>query len=126
MESIQHLGDDLEAPERGHEVDAGVPAADLTDQPLSHLDADPQRPVAGVSEARADLLGDRDAGHLVVEELSVAVAVEREHADDHGNRRGPPPPAKTGEPGPGAPRSRPARAPPSAGRPSAQARASRR
>src|SRR5437879_10470822 len=87
MESIQHLGDDLEAPERGHEVDACVPAADLTDQPLSHLDADPQRPVAGVSEARADLLGDRDAGHLVVEELSVAVAVEREHADDHGNRR---------------------------------------
>ena len=54
---------------------------------MSHLDADPQRPVAGVSEPRADLLGDRDAGHLVVEELGVAVAVEREHADDHGNRR---------------------------------------
>src|SRR2546427_9581129 len=101
MESIQHLGDDLEAPERGHEVDAGVPAADLTDQPLSHLDADPQRPVAGVSEARADLLGDRDAGHLVVEELSVAVAVEREHADDHGNRRAAPPPRETGGDGPG-------------------------
>src|SRR2546425_2393538 len=86
-EGIQHLGDDLEAPERGHEVDAGVAAADLAYQALGHLDADLQRAVARVSEARADLVGDRDARHLIVEELGVAVAVEREHADDDRNRR---------------------------------------
>ena len=87
MHGIEDLGDDLEAAERGHEVRAGVASAHLADELLRHLDADAKRAVPRVLQPAAHRLGDRDAGHLVVEELGMTEAVEREDAHQHGLRR---------------------------------------
>src|SRR5205807_8081076 len=63
-DGIQHLGDDLEATEGRHQVGAGIAAAHVVDERLRHLDAHAQRTIAGLAEPRADVVGDRDAGHL--------------------------------------------------------------
>src|SRR5690242_16259368 len=71
-EGIENLRDDLEAPERGHQVGAGVARPDRTHQLLRHLDTDAQRAVTGLAQAAPDILRNRDPRHLVVQELGVA------------------------------------------------------
>src|SRR5437867_13427733 len=80
-DGIEDLGHDLEASERGHQVGAGVALAHSPDQLLRHLDPGAERAVAGLAQTPADRLGDRDAWDLVVEELGVTRAVEREDTD---------------------------------------------
>src|SRR4029450_2886021 len=94
VDGIEDLRDDLEASERGHQVGAGVALAHGPAELLRHLDAGAERAVDRLAQATSDRLGDRDAGDLVVEELGVARAVERENADQHRNRRAPGPPEK--------------------------------
>src|SRR5262249_42991034 len=85
-EDIQHLRHDLEAAEGRHEVRAGVARADLADELLGHLDAGAKRAVARGTKPGPHAIGNRDPGDLVVEELGVAEAVERQHPDEHGHR----------------------------------------
>src|SRR5215813_2039100 len=70
-DGIENLRDDLEAPERGHEIGAGVALMNGPDQLLRHLDADAKCAVSGRAQTAADRLGDRDARDLVVKELGV-------------------------------------------------------
>src|SRR5437867_13114730 len=84
---IEHLRNHLEAAERGHQIRAGVATSHGADELLRHLDADAERAVARLAKAAAHVLGNHDPRHLVVEELGVAGAVERQDADQDGHRR---------------------------------------
>src|SRR6266478_1049964 len=84
---IENLRDDFEAAERGHQIGPGVARPHGSDELLRHLDPDAERAVPGLSKPAADLVGNRDTRHLVVQELGVARAVEREDADQNWNRR---------------------------------------
>ena len=59
----------------------------LGQQPMSHLEANLGATLAGPAHRRADLGGDGDAGHLVVQELGVALGVKRQDAQQHGPRQ---------------------------------------
>src|SRR5215470_16237915 len=89
MEGIEDLGDDLEATEGRHEVGAGVAAPHLANERLRHLDARSQRTVARLAQPSANVVGNRDAGHLVVQKLRVAEAVQRQYADQYRDGRAP-------------------------------------
>src|SRR5687768_4695016 len=85
-EGIEHLRDHLEAAEGRHQVGTRVAPAHLVHESLRHLDTGAQRLVARIAQARAHVVGDGDAGHLVVQELGVTEAVQRHDADEHGRR----------------------------------------
>src|SRR5437867_988263 len=89
VDRIENLGDDFEPPERGHQVRAGVAPPDHPDEVLRHRDPNAERAVTCLVESAADRLGNRDARHLVVKELRVARAVQRENPDQDGDGRAP-------------------------------------
>lgn len=60
---------------------AGMAAPHLVDARVSQIEPDPQGAVPRPAQAGADRGGDRDAGDLVVQELPVAAAVQRQGAD---------------------------------------------
>ena len=87
-ERVENLGDDLEAAEGRHQIGAGIagrapprggpgPSRSPTRSPRSPASRMP----------RPDGVRDRDARHLVVQELGVAGRMQRQDADHHGNRR---------------------------------------
>src|SRR2546427_3672691 len=84
---IEHLRDHLEAAERGHEVGAGVTSAYGAHQLLRHLDPDAEGAIAGLAKPPANPLWNRDTRHLVVKELGVSRAVERQDPDQDRNGR---------------------------------------
>src|SRR3989454_2187266 len=84
---IENLRHDLEAPERGHQIGARVARPHGMDELLRHLDPDPERAVSRLAEPAADRVGNRDARHLVVKELRVPRAVQREDPPHHPDGR---------------------------------------
>src|SRR5437867_10387896 len=86
-EDIEHLGHDLEAPERRHQIGARVAGPHVADELLRHLHAGAEGTIPRVAQPPADHVGNRDARHLVVEELGVAGAVQREDPDEDGDGR---------------------------------------
>src|SRR3989454_12682188 len=80
---IENLRHDLEAPERRHQIGAPLPRPHGTDELLRHLDPDPERAVSRLAEPPANRVGNRDARHLVVKELRVPRAVQREDPPHH-------------------------------------------
>ena len=66
-----------------------VPATesvDLLEEREALLEPDLRAALAGGVHRRPRLVGDRDAGHLVVEELGVAGALERQDAEQQRDR----------------------------------------
>src|SRR5688572_10975171 len=87
VEDIEHLRDHLESTERRHQVRARVAAAHVVDQLLRHLDARAQGRLPRLPHPRADGVRDGDPGHLVVQELRVTGAVQRQDPHQHRHRR---------------------------------------
>ena len=85
-EAVDHLEGELEALERRHDVRAG----DAMAYGAQHLSRDGDallarlRAGSGEAHALAHALGHLHAGHLVVEELGVAIARERQEPHQHG------------------------------------------
>ena len=77
----------LVAPEAGHDVGALDERAHLVEQRQGRLQADLRAPLPGRRHGGAHLVGDGDAGHLVMEELGVARGVQRQHAQQHRPRQ---------------------------------------
>src|SRR5262245_9418835 len=86
-DGIEHLRDHLESTERGHQVGARVAAAHGADELLRHLDPDAEGAVPRLAKPPAHVLGNRDARHLVVEELGMARTVKGQDADQDRNGR---------------------------------------
>src|SRR5262245_25807454 len=80
-DGIEHLRDHFEAPERRHQVGARVARPHGLHQALRHLDPDAQGAVTRLAKPAAHVVGDRDPRHLVVEELGVSGAVQRQDTD---------------------------------------------
>ena len=80
------LGALLVAPEARHDVGPGDLALHRGQEAVGHLDADLRAALAGRAHRLPGLVGDRDAGDLVVEELGVAGRDQRQDAEQDRDR----------------------------------------
>ena len=72
--------------EARHDVRPGNLALHRGQEVVGHLDPDLRAALAGGSHRRPRLVGDRDPGHLVVEELGVPGRDERQHPEEDRHR----------------------------------------